>query len=386
VADALRGRDYERGKAFRHKVPGEKLKIDDMSDLYSSPENSDNTTYPPASDAPKDAAPPAESSVSDEPLNTAHPSEEQAATSPMPVSPTEDASLPKTSSAVETTLQPAPIAEPATVEVGPSRPGTRRLGVTLVLIALIFAFLGGGLLLAGYNTANAELQPAQVAQAYCQDLQAQRFVQAYALLSPSYREQVTQAQFTETSQLQDQVDGKIRGCPIATGSGIDLAFSTPKNHVAFLITILRSRPFRGHIELSQQLGTWKVEAIEQSLAGTNVDPLLTANAFCTAIIKGDYVAAYNILSSRQQSIAPETQFAQQLQSAFGGAVRLNSCTLDYTSYHVQADSAAVAMTFNLTISMSSTGSLTTGLVSVLNFGLEPGGWKLEDFTPEPSIH
>jgi hypothetical protein len=156
--------------------------------------------------------------------------------------------------------------------------------------------------------------------------------------------------------------------------------------VAFLITILRSRPFRGHIELSRQLGTWKVEAIEQSLAGTNVDPLLTANAFCTAIIKGDYVAAYNTLSSRQQSSAPETQFAQQLRSAFGGAVRLNSCTLDYTSYHVQANSAAVAMTFNLTISMSSTGSLTTGLVSVLNFGLETGGWKLEDFTPEPSTH
>jgi hypothetical protein len=216
------------------------------------------------------------------------------------------------------------------------------------------------------------------------DLQSQRFAQAYALLSSSYQAQVTKAQFTVTSQLQEQVDGRIRGCPNPTGPGIDLAFGQPESHVAFLVTFLRSRPFQGLIELIQQQGTWKVQAIQQSLAGSNVAPLVTANAFCSAIIKGDYVAAYSTLSSRQQSIAPEQAFAQQLQSAFGGAVRLDSCTLDYGSYHVQSNTAAVAMTFNLTISMSSTGSLTTGLVSVLSFRLEHGGWKLDDFTPEPA--
>jgi hypothetical protein len=241
-------------------------------------------------------------------------------------------------------------------------------------------------LFAGYNTANAELQPARVAQAFCTDLQTQRFAQAYSLLSSSFQQQVTKAEFTLASQLQEQVDGRIRGCPTASGPSIDLAFGQPKSHVAFLITILRSRQFQGHIELIQQQGTWKVQAIEQSLAGTNVAPLVTASTFCSAIIKGDYAAAYNTLSSRQQSIAPESQFAQQLQSAFGGAVRLNSCTLDFASYHVQANSAAVAMTFNLTISTSSTGSLTTGLVSILNLRLESGGWKVDDFTPEPATH
>jgi hypothetical protein len=366
-----------------------------MSDVYSSPDNSENLANPSTSDPPEGADLLAEPGITVESSDTIPPLEEQA-TVPIPLPSGSDSvppvaggallstGAPLTSGAPGTTTQPAPITEPATVAVGTSTPGTRRLGMTLALIALLFALLGGGLLLAGYNTANAELQPARVAQAYCTDLQAQQFAQAYALLSSSYQEQVTKAQFTLAGQLQEQVDGRIRGCPTATGPGIDLAFGQPKSHVAFLITILRSRPFQGHIELIRQQGTWKVQAIEQSLAGTNIAPLVTASTFCSAIIKGDYAAAYNTLSSRQQSIAPESQFAQQLQSAFGGAVRLNSCTLDFASYHVQVNSAAVAMTFNLTISMSSTGSLTTGLVSILNLRLESGGWKLDDFTPEPA--
>jgi hypothetical protein len=362
-----------------------------MSDVYSSPDNSENQAGPSASDASEGAALLAEPGIAVESSDTTTPLEEQA-TAPIPLPSGGDSLQPEASGAPQasgvsaTTTQPAPTLPPASVEVATSTPGTRRLRMTLALITLIFVLLVGGLLLAGFNTANAELQPARVAQAYCTDLQAQHFAQAYALLSSSYQEQVTKAQFTVASQLQEQVDGNIRGCPNATGPGIDLAFGQPKNHVAFLITVLRSRPFQGHIELTRQQGTWKVQAIEQSLAGTNVAPLVTASTFCSAIIRGDYAAAYSTLSSRQQSIAPETQFAQQLQSAFGGAVRLNSCTLDFASYHVQANSAAVAMTFNLTISMPSTGSLTTRLVSILNFKLESSGWKLDDFTPEPATH
>jgi len=384
--------DHERGKAYRHLAPGEKLKINAMSDVRSSPgspENLENQAHPPASEAPEGAASLAGAKAADE-TSSLTPSLEEQATVPMRVLTggdslqVETTGAPQTTGATGTTVQPAPTLPPATVAVVPSTPLTRRFWMTVAPIALILVLLVGGLLLAGYNTANAELQPARMVQAYCMDLQARRFAQAYALLSSSYQAQVTKAQFTLTSQLQEQVDGKIRGCPNPTGPGIDLAFGQPESHVAFLVTFLRSRPFQGHIELIQHQGTWRIQAVEQSVAGTNVAPLVTANTFCSAIIKGDYEAAYATLSSRQQSIAPEQDFAQQLQSAFGGAVRLDSCTLDYASYHVQANSAAVAMKFNLTISMSSTGSLTTGLVSVLSFRLEHGGWKLDDFTPEPA--
>ena len=235
----------------------------------------------------------------------------------------------------------------------------------------------GGLLFAGYQTAQAELRPAQAAQTFCDDLQAQNYTAAYALLSSGYQSSVTRDQFIQSSTLQNKVDGKIKGCPTASGNVIDLSFSAPKDHVAFLVTILRNKSFSGHIALVQQGGVWKVDAIEQSLAGTNLGPLLVANTFCSAISKGDYAAAYATLSSRQQSLATEQQFAQQFGSAFGGAVKLSSCTMNYTTYAVQATAASVTTTLNLTIA-----SQTTNVATTFTFRLENGQWKLDEFTPQ----
>ena len=249
----------------------------------------------------------------------------------------------------------------------------------------MFAVVAAGLVFAGYNTAQAELQPARVVQAYCRDLRSENFSAAYGLLSSTYQAQVPLAQFSLINQLQDGVDGKVHACPTATGSGIDFSFGRPQSHVAFLITIERNTSFTGHIELNRQQNTWKVNAVEQSLQGSNVAPLLVADTFCRAIIQGNYVTAYHLLSSRQQSLAPESAFAQQFKSAFGDAIHLESCTIDYGSYHLQASTADVSMTFNLAISMPAAGSLTTSLVTVLNFTQESGSWKLDDFTPVPPL-
>ncbi|MGO8950932.1 MAG: hypothetical protein ACLQUY_25420 [Ktedonobacterales bacterium] len=277
---------------------------------------------------------------------------------------------------------PSPAVQPPEAGTASSAPQHPRFALALSLIVLVFAILGG-LVFASYNTGQAELEPARVAQAYCRDLESQQFSAAYALLSSSYRVNLTLSQFIQVSQLQDAVDGNVRACPTAVSPGLDFSFGLPQDHVAFLITIARSKPFTGHVELIRQQGGWKVEAIEQSLEGTDVGPLVVANTFCSSVIQGDYAAAYQTLSSRQQSLASETVFAQQFKSSFGALVRLRSCALDYASYHVQAGSAAVSMTFNLTISTPATGALATGLVTVLDFTQEQGGWKLDDFTLLP---
>src|SRR5262249_43133541 len=123
---------------------------------------------------------------------------------------------------------------------------------------------------------------------------------------------------------------------------------------------------------------------QQTLTGTNVDPLLVVQTFCQAIVKGDYATAYSTLSSRQQNLATEPVFATQFRSALGGPVKLNSCTMNYVTYTVRASAASVATTFNLTISTDSGGSMTTRLVTVLSLTQENGAWKVDDFSLQPS--
>jgi hypothetical protein len=254
----------------------------------------------------------------------------------------------------------------------------------LVAIGVAFLLVGVGILIAGYNAAQAELQPARAAQTFCRDLQTQNYSAAYVLLASSYQSQQTMSEFVQASQLQDQVDGKIRACPTATGPGVDLSFSTPSNHQSFLVTFVRNKPLSGHIALARENGTWKVEGLEQSLAGTNLGPLLVADTFCQALIKGDYATAYSTLSSRQQGLANEQAFALQFGSALGGPVKLNTCTLDFTTYTIRAGTAAISTTFNLTISTSTGGTLSTNLKTVLSFIQENGAWKVDDFSLQSS--
>jgi hypothetical protein len=282
------------------------------------------------------------------------------------------------------TIPPAPPTLPVR-PVPPPRIGiNRRFTLTLVAITIAFLLVGVGILIAGYNAARAELQPVQAAQAFCRDLQSHNDSAAYTLLASGYQSQVTMTQFVQASQLQDQVDGKIRACPTATGPGIDLSFGSPRDHQSFLVTIVRNKPLRGHIALVRENGVWKVEGLEQSLAGTNLGPLLVADTFCQALIKGDYATAYSTLSSRQQSLATEQVFALQFSSALGGPVKLNSCTLDYTTYTIRTGAAAISAAFNLTISTSTGGTLSTNLKTVLSFIQENGAWKVDDFSLQPS--
>ena len=260
----------------------------------------------------------------------------------------------------------------------------RRFPLTLAAIVIIFALLGAGLLIASYNTAQANIQPERTVQAFCQDLQSHRYAAAYAILSSSYRVNLSETQFTNISQLQDQVDGKIRACPVATGPSLDLSFGTPQNQTSYLITILRDQPHNGHIAVVRQSDAWKVDALQQSLTGTNVGPILTVQTFCEAIMKADYATAYNALSRRQQNLATEPVFAAQFRSALGGPVNLNSCTMNYATYTVRTSVASIATTFNLTISTASGGSMTTRLVTLLSLTQENGAWKVDDFSLQPS--
>jgi len=280
-----------------------------------------------------------------------------------------------------------PIASPHSVAPRRSAPtplapvgGEFRL--TLAAIGIIFALLGAGLLVASYNTAQANIQPERAVQNFCQDLQSRRYAAAYTLLSSSYTPKLSEAEFTHLSELQDQVDGKIRACPLATGLSFDLAFGTPQSHTSYVVTILRDQPHSGHIDVIWQGNNWKVDALEQSLTGTNIGPLLAVQTFCQAIMQADYATAYSTLSTRQQSLATEPVFADQFRLALGGPVKLNGCTMNYGTYTLEAGSASVTTTFNLTIAAAS-GSMTTRLVTVLKLAMENGAWKIDDFSLRP---
>ncbi|HEX5439345.1 MAG TPA: hypothetical protein VFW76_00545, partial [Ktedonobacterales bacterium] len=100
---------------------------------------------------------------------------------------------------------------------GPESPASKRPRwlIPVLVAALVLAVcvvIGGVVYAIGQN---ALQEPLSTTNTFCTDLKAQKYSDAYALLSAGYQKAVSSTDFAQISQLHDQLDGKVRSCGLA---------------------------------------------------------------------------------------------------------------------------------------------------------------------------
>jgi limonene-1,2-epoxide hydrolase len=244
-------------------------------------------------------------------------------------------------------------------------------GIALVVVLLACGVLG----FLGYSAAQAALQPIKASQTFCNDLKAQDYTSAYGMLSTTYQGQVTQDQFTQASQLHDQIDGSVKTCAPASGntSSFNFSLDSSKTTASFDVTVTRNKEFTGKLSLVKQGSDWKIDAIDPALQGTDLGPLQVANTFCQALVKGDYQTAYNQFSSDRQAAFTEAQYAAQLAQALGTGASITGCTPNLSTYSVSGTTATLDSTLNVSVQ-----GQTVPVPQTVTFTKENGVWKISN--------
>lgn len=263
----------------------------------------------------------------------------------------------------------------------PPKPTRPRWFVPVLAIALVVVILGvvaGTVYAIGQNALQA---PISTAQAFCDDLKAQKYPDAYSLLSSGYQARVTSADFAAIGQLHDQLDGKVKDCGLAAiqGSGFSLNLNPQSTSINAQIT--RKQTYSGAVSLVKQNGSWKIDALADSLQGSDVGALATGAAFCKALASKDYTTAYGMFTpAYQRQIGSVDKYVNGLKQVFGdGQFQITGCDPNIATYSVtpQGDSAAVSGALNIKVTTDA-GAMTVPVPFKLAFAKISGAWKISD--------
>jgi hypothetical protein len=263
----------------------------------------------------------------------------------------------------------------------PANKSRRGLWITLGVIGGLLVICCAGVIGLFVYAAVQASKPIEAATKFCNDLKAQDYTSAYALLSTNYQGQVTSAQFTQASQLHDQIDGKVQNCGLQTGSSTGFSFDFNNNTAKLAAQTSRNKTFTGTMVLIKQGDNWKVDSIDQSLQGTDLGPLQVANDFCAKVAAANYAGAYADFSSSHQAQITEAQYEANLKQALaaaskqtGTAVTIAGCKPDLTSYAVSADDTSASINSQLLVQA---GSVQQAVPQKATFVKEASGWKID---------
>jgi hypothetical protein len=223
------------------------------------------------------------------------------------------------------------------------------------------------------------LSALQTLGAFCAALQSQNYTAAFGLLSSSLQTQAVSADiFTTGEQFQDQVDGKVTACAIKS---IPSGNTDTSATVTATITRATLGARSGSISLDNTGGTWKISKFDDSLQGSNLEPLLTGTTFCLVLVANNdsgYSAAYALLSSGFQHGVTLAQFTQGMTAILhqlSADAKWTGCVPDLTTYKVTATSAGYEAKLNAVTGTGHEGFLKLKFA----FVLEGTTWKIDDF-------
>lgn len=209
----------------------------------------------------------------------------------------------------------------------------------------------------------------QTLGAFCQAEQTQDYTTMFGLLSTSLQNLEPQAQFAVLAPLQDAIDGKVTACAIKSIPGGNTDTSAM---VTVTVTRATLGTSTGMIKLEATSSGWKISQIDQSVQGTNIQPLAVGTLFCVFVSTSDFSDAYSLLSSGVQ----QSNTQAKLQAAFtlpSGYKWLAQCHPDMSTYQVTANSAQYSGVF-----LYSTPSNATGEAKIsFTFVLEGTAWKID---------
>lgn len=263
------------------------------------------------------------------------------------------------------------------------QPAGRRRGRALGIAAasvLALAAVGGGGLVYGISQAQG---PIDTAKAYCADLKAQKYDDAYALLSSGYQARESKTDFETDSQLHDQIDGKVVDCGQPNNG--NFTWSLGNTSTQALDTQIKrennsSTAGTGKITLVKQGDSWKVDSLADSLQGTDLGGYKVSKSFCADFVAKDYAGAYGLLSAKgQQNYGSEAQFESAFSGTFTNGLSLTQCDPDITTYKVTSPSAQITAKLSLTFTTSAgTSNIPLPNGATLRLAQNNGIWQVDE--------
>src|SRR5262249_50103397 len=112
--------------------------------------------------------------------------------------------------------------------------------------------------------------------------------------------------------------------------------------------------------------------------GSDLGALVTGQAFCNALVSGNYATAYALQSARKQKQASEKDFASRIKSTFSGNLKLVDCKPDPKTYTVSETIPKTNAVFDRALTASS-GEQRVSVHVTFQLVNEGGAWKLDDF-------
>lgn len=210
------------------------------------------------------------------------------------------------------------------------------------------------------------------ASSFCAALQTQNYATAYGLLGSALTLKLTQQDFAQGAQLHDQIDGNVSSCSLnSIASGAD------DNSASLSVSVTRSKlgARQGAVNLQVEGSAWKIDALDQSLLGSDLQPLVVGARFCADLASGNYADLYALLSDNFKGGATEAQIASSL--ALPSPLVWVGCTPDLSTY--KATSSVATYTAALNAKDTSTNQTLTENV-VLHFVNSGGTWLVDDIT------
>lgn len=224
------------------------------------------------------------------------------------------------------------VAGPTYPPSGPAPTPRRSLrGVWIGLsVVVILALIGGGAAyyFLNYLPTQAKAAVTSAATSFCADLTSQNYVSAYQATSATFQGEFTQAQFTQDFATLDKAEGTASAC---TGTlGFAYSITHPNTTATYSTSLTRSTQgaLQGTLHLKQNGGAWKVDAIDTSLLGVNLNAIQATQAYCTALQGQDYTTAYSLLDPSLQAGTTASVYTttEQLHDTINGKVTNCSIT------------------------------------------------------------
>lgn len=222
----------------------------------------------------------------------------------------------------------------------PQRMARRKLWMTLgIVAALLLVALGGGGYLA-YQT----LSPAGAVGAFCGSLKSQQYADAYNHFSSGFHQRVAAHDFERAAASLDRIEGRVSRCDTSGGSGSGFQFGGKTATLSLDLARANGNTLSGTIRLQDE-GGWKLDAVDTSIFGANLEALAVANTYCDMLTSQNYGALYPELSAAQRKHLSAKDFTQQQQLHDTVDGTASACTL--TGLGTANNDAAASLTVTL---------------------------------------
>jgi hypothetical protein len=210
---------------------------------------------------------------------------------------------------------------------------------------------------------------------FCVALQGQNYAAAYALLGSTATTQITAEDFATAGGLHDQIDGTVSACALEQVNASTTSTATP---VQVSLTRAKLGKRVGSVSLAAESdATWKIQAVDKALLGTDIGPLQVGTLFCNDVFTGKYVEAGTLITP---ALAAALVSIGGLKGAFEfpATIKFVSCTPDLSTYKVQTNEA----TYDSAVKVQSASSgvqVTLKLTLYFVPAADGVSWKVDDF-------